>query len=293
MLRKIAIAGVQMYVHPQDLELNLNNMESSLKFIAHSYPFVDLVLFSELALYGAPYPHWRRDAITIPGEWIDRLCQLAKKYQKWLVPGSFYEKEGNKIYNTAVVISPGGKMVARYRKMFPWQPLEKTNPGEAFCVFDIPRIGRLGLCICYDMWFPEVCRTLAWMGAEAVLHPTMTSTNDREQELIISRANAIFNQFYFVDINGTGFGGNGRSLIVDPHGRVLQTVGTEPSILVEILDLEMVQTARRYGVANVSQVLKQFVQLAPAFPVYEQGIKKGDGFKNLGKVTIQKKKVRD
>ena len=293
MNRKIAIASVQMYVHENDVDRNLKAMEQSVHFIARSYPFVEMILFSELALFGAPFPGWKRKAEAIPGPLSDRLSAVAKKYGKWLIPGSLYEKEGDRVYNTALVFGPDGEMKARYRKMFPWQPLEQTTPGQDFCVFDVPQVGRFGLCICYDMWFPEMCRTLAWMGAEVILHPTMTGSMDREQELIIARANAIFNQFYFVDINGTGFGGNGKSLIIDPHGRVLQSVGNEAMTLIEIIDLDEVRTAREYGVANVSQAFKQLAHFNPSFPVYEQGIANGEGFKEwAGGAKIRKKPPR-
>ena len=52
----------------------------------------------------------------------------------------------------------------------------------------------MGLAICYDGFFPEVIRQLAWLGAEVVIQPTLTTTSDREAELIAARANAIFNQ---------------------------------------------------------------------------------------------------
>ncbi len=108
---------------------------------------------------------------------------------KWLLPGSLYELDGDVIYNTAVVISPEGEIVAKYRKMFPWLPYEAgTAAGNEFCVFDIPDVGRFGLMICYDMWFPEVTRTLVWMGAEVILQPTMTPTSDREVELVMAQA---------------------------------------------------------------------------------------------------------
>ena len=121
------------------------------------------------------------------------------------------------MYNTSVVISPDGEIIAKYRKMFPWLPYEAgTAAGDTFCVFDIPNIGRFGLCICYDMWFPEVSRQLAWMGAEAIIQPTLTPTSDRSLELVMARANALFNQCYFFSINGIGEWGGGRSTIIDP-----------------------------------------------------------------------------
>ncbi len=134
-----------------------------------------------------------------------------------------YERADEHVYNTALAISPEGAIVARYRKMFPWLPYEAgRTPGEDLCVFDVPEVGRFGLCTCYDMWFPEVCRSLAWMGAEVIPQPTMTPTSDRAPELALSRANAIFNQCSFISVNGVGPYGGGRSQIIDPDGRVLQ-----------------------------------------------------------------------
>ena len=60
------------------------------------------------------------------------------------------------------MIDPNGNVVGRYRKMFPFQPYENhVEPGTEFLVFDVPDVGRFGVSICYDMWFPETSRTLA------------------------------------------------------------------------------------------------------------------------------------
>ncbi len=82
----------------------------------------------------------------------------------------------------------------------------------------MPGHGRLGLSICYDAWFPEVTRHLAWMGAEVVLNLVKTTTADRAQELVLARANAIVNQVFVVSVNCAGPVGTGQSLIVDPEG---------------------------------------------------------------------------
>jgi predicted amidohydrolase len=99
--------------------------------------------------------------------------------------------------------------------------LERSDPGEEFCVFDIPGKGRCGLCICYDQWFPEVVRSLTWMGAEVIFCPTATYTSDRSLELVLAQANAGVNQVYFLNVNGVGGGGIGQSIFVDAEGRVL------------------------------------------------------------------------
>ncbi len=289
MSRLFSIAGVQFFVQREDLKTNLANMQEAIGFVARNYPYVDLIVFPELALYGAPYPAWKKDALSIPGPEIEALADLARKYRKWLLPGSFYEKSDDGIYNTAVVLSPQGEIAARYRKLFPWQPQEQTLPGREFCVFEVPTVGKFGLCICYDMWVPEVCRTLSWMGAEVILHPTMTTSQDRDQELILTRANAIFNQVYFIDVNGTGWGGNGQSIFVDPHGRVLQQSGETPGVLIETIDLDLVTVAREQGVAGVSQILRQFVHTPLEYPVYKN-IKGGEGFRHLAAPAIVRKK---
>ena len=281
MSNTIGIAGVQMEVVPG--EGNMEKMESYLKRIRKETPWVELVLFSELCVFGN-HPKY---AEPIPGKTTENLCSLAKTYNFWLVPGSINEQTANGIYNTAFVINPAGEIVSRYQKMYPWRPAEKCQAGSEFCVFDIPGRGRFGLCICYDQWFPEVTRQLAWMGAEVILCPTMTSTPDRKQELILCQANAIFNQLYFLNINGLGQGGNGQSLIVDPEGNIIEQAHDEAAILASKLDLETVAKVRENGTMGECQVLKSFKESDFSFPVYSQGTLTGVGFKYLG--PIEKK----
>jgi predicted amidohydrolase len=157
--------------------------------------------------------------VDVPGPLTERLGEIARDNGVWLVPGSVYERgEGDGIHNTCLVLSPEGELAASYRKVFPWQPHESSAPGDRFTTFDVPDVGRIGLSICYDGSFPETCRQLAWMGAEVVLQPTLTTTSDRNQELVMARANAIFNQLYVVSLNAGSPAALGRSLIVDPEG---------------------------------------------------------------------------
>jgi predicted amidohydrolase len=219
----------------------------------------------------------------------ERFCELAKRLDKWLIPGSIYERDGDAVYNTAVAISPEGEIVAQYRKLYPWRPLETTTPGNSgFCVFDIPGVGRFGLCICYDMWFPEVSRTLAWLGAEVILHPSLTSTSDRGAETIIARANAIFNQCYFVDVNISGVYGGGRSQIIDPDGNVLQMATEHEAVLTEVLDLDHVTRTRELGTVGLSQAWKTWRDTPLVFPPYEQPATESPMLSRLGKVRYPK-----
>jgi predicted amidohydrolase len=230
---------------------------------------------------------WKKNSGPVPVPQTDRLCELARKTRQWLVPGSMWEMVDDKMYNTSVVISPDGDIVAKYRKMFPWLPYEAgTAAGDQFCVSDIPNVGRFGLCICYDMWFPEVSRTLAWMGAEVIIQPTLTPTSDRELELVMARANTLFNQCYFVSVNGIGTWGGGRSTIIDPDGRILQQAGTNQTFMTEMLDLDHTTRTREYGTLGLAQTLKQLRDSGHKFPIYGNNETAKGGFDQLGKLQF-------
>ena len=159
MTRLFGIAGVQMSVLPFDAQGTVDKMADVAFNIAKSLPWVNLVVFHELIVPGlvqfltpGDKDWYLKNSETIPGPLTDRLCVLARKTHQWLIPGSMWERDGDKIYNTAIVISPQGEIISKYRKMFPWLPYEAgTSAGNEFCVFDIPDVGRFGLCICYDM----------------------------------------------------------------------------------------------------------------------------------------------
>jgi len=292
MTRLFGIAGVQMSVVPWDADATVTKMAEIVNRIRHSFPWVQMILFHELCVSGlvqfAERPsleQWDRVRQPIPGPLTDRLCAIARAEGKWIVPGSMYERDGNLTYNTSIVISPQGEIVAKYRKIFPWYPFEaESTPGDEFCVFDVPFHGRFGISICYDMWFPEMIRTLAWMGAEVVLHPTMTPTMDRDLELVLSQASAIANQCYFVDINGVGPWGGGKSLMVDPDGRVLHKASTNETIITEMLDLERVTRVREYGNFGLTQTLKHLRDSDIRFPQYQGPFGQGAVFNGLGKL---------
>jgi predicted amidohydrolase len=247
------IAAIQMPV--ESTHENISSMAQHVDALMLRFPSVRMVIFSELAAYGASKAH----AEEIGGPAETAFSELAKRHDIWLVPGTLYERAGKNIYNTAPVINPQGQIIARYRKMFPFQPFETgVDAGSEFCVFDVPDVGRFGVSICYDKWFPETTRTLAMMGAEVILHPTMTDTIDREVELSIARTNAVVNQCYFFDINGVGDGGTGRSLIVGPAGDIIHQAGIGREVMPVEVDLARVRRERVKGLMSLGQPLKSF-----------------------------------
>jgi len=292
MARLFGIAGVQMSVSPWDPDGTIDSMAQIIGHLRKSFPWVEMIVFHELCASGLvqfdqkkTVQQWEYLKEPIPGRFSDRLCSIATKEKCWLVPGSMYELDGDRLYNTSIAISPAGEIVAKYRKIFPWLPFEsEVEAGTEFCVFDVPDVGRFGMMICYDQWFPEMARTLTWMGAEVILHPTMTPTPDRPLELVLSQANAIMNQCYFIDVNGIGPWGGGQSMIIDPDGRVIQQLGTHNSLMIELLDLDRVNITREYGNVGMTQTLKQLRDTKVKFPPYLGEIAEGDGFKKLGEL---------
>lgn len=295
MPRLFGIAGIQMSVAAWDAAATISKMEAAAEQVRVNFPWVQMMVFPELVASGAAtfvnaseVEPWKAIAERIPGPASDRLCEIARSSGTWIVPGSMYETDGEHIYNTALAINPNGEIIAKYRKMFPWLPYEtESTAGDEFCVFDIPGIGRMGLCICYDAWFPEVMRTLAWMGAEVIFHPTLTPTSDRATELILTQANAIFNQCYVVDINGLGPWGGGRSSMVDPEGRVLQQAGEQDMIMTEMLNLDQVQKTREYGTLGLCQTWKQLRTFRGQFPMYGGALADGPIFRGLGDPSLK------
>ena len=275
-----AVAGLQLELAAQD---NLEIVRAEMERLKRRFPWVDMVVLGELSLRGPQ----TSNAEPLPGPLEQSLCQVARDLKLWFVPGSIHERAGDHIYNTAPVIDPSGQVVARYRKMFPFLPYEQgVTPGTEFVVFDVPKVGRFGVSICYDMWFPETTRTLAWMGAEVVIHPTMTNTIDRDLELAIARTNAAVNQCWFVDVNCAGRLGNGRSLVVAPDGSVVHQAGTGYEIVPVEMDLGLVRRSRRRGLLGLGQPLKSFRDSEVVFPQYQPKQASSPTLRQLGAMAV-------
>jgi len=269
MMTPFGVAGLQMFLHHGS---NVEAMRERLNLTMHLYPWVQMVMFSELAVHGPLLQY----AQPLPGTVEQQFQEMAKKHRIWLVNGSMYERFEGAIYNTTSVIDPDGEVVGRYRKMFPFRPLEQgVEAGDKFFTFDVPEVGRFGLLNCYDMWFPETTRQLTSMGAEVILHPVMTHTIDRDVDLAVAHANSAMFQCYVFDVNGLGAGGNGQSAVFDPNGRVLHKSDVTEQIIPIELDLEQVRRSRTNGLRGLGQMVKGFRDRPAEFPVYQQGFDTG------------------
>jgi len=271
--RSLFVAGLQTAGVPGEPEETLVRFEERMRAIRSTFDGVQLVVAPELHLMALPpllEEHKAAPAVTIPGELTERLGRLAQETRLWLIPGSVYERAAEGVYNTAVVLSPAGELVASYRKCFPWQPYETSVPGTRFTCFDIDGIGRFGLAVCHDGVFPEVFRQLAWLGAEAVFQVTLTGTSDREAEVVVVRANAIVNQVCVVNVNAAAPVGNGRSLVVDAEGAVRYEAGEGEELVTAVLDLDGVARVRERGSFGINRLWDEMDRVGPALdlPMY-------------------------
>jgi predicted amidohydrolase len=242
-----------------------------------------MVVLPELCTFGPS----TELAVNMPGEVENCFREAASRNDLWLIPGSIFERCDGEVYNTAPVINPQGEVIARYRKQYPFLPYEKgVSAGEQFVVFDVPGAGRVGVIICYDMWFPEVVRTLAWMGAEAVICPSLTNTIDREVELAISRSNAVTNQLYFLNLNSAGRLAVGQSIFVGPDGQVIHQASVGREIITVEMDFTHVRRVRERGMLGLCQTLKSFRDHKIEFPPYANAQADAGHFGQLGPLHV-------
>jgi formamidase len=261
MARTLGILAAQVRPIAFDPVATLRKLEEETARLARDFRDAQVIVFPELYLTGEdpfagdpPEGFLREAAVDVPGPLTERLGVLATRVGRWLVPGSVLERAGDRIHNTVLAFGPDGELRCRYRKLFPWAPFESTDPGdEPAPTFEIDGVGTVGLMICYDGWFPEVARGLALAGAEVIVQPTLTTTPDREQELLLARANAIVNQVFVINVNAATSVGGGRSIGVDPEGRVLFTLGQTEEFALERVDLDRVADVRTHGTRGVAR----------------------------------------
>jgi N-carbamoylputrescine amidase len=231
-----------------------HNLERSLHFIRRAATEgADLVVLPELANSGCDLGSSERAlalAEEIPSGPTVRAWREAAEASGVCVVGGLLEREGDVLHNSAVLIDPG--LVGRYRKTHLWDREKRLyEPGRELPVFDTP-LGRIGLLICYDVWFPEAVRTLALKGAQMICIPSnapddWVPEHHRRGDLTmlnvhcIAGANA--NRVFVAAANRAGDGYLGRSCVVDVTGGVLALAGASVE---EIVSAEIdVERARR------------------------------------------------
>jgi predicted amidohydrolase len=166
--------------------------------------------------------------------------------------GSFVERAGPDLFNTAVLLDPRGEVAGRYRKIhlfgFGDQESRLLRRGEGVTVVPTP-FGKIGLSICYDLRFPELYRQMLDQGAAIFLVTSAWPRSRRDAWVLFNRARAHENLAYLFSCNCAGvqadheFGGH--SLFVDPLGKVIAEAGDDEMILSAEIDPGAVDRVRR------------------------------------------------
>lgn len=195
-------------------------------------------------------------AESIPGPTVDMLSDWAQRYGAYICGGIPEAGEAGTLYDSSVLVSPQGKLLGKYRKMYLAGAYEKGifKPGVETKVVST-KMGGLGLAICYDQIFPELTRELALEGAEIVLHSSAWSDLPRKMDWgardygVFSTARAMENTVFFVSSNRTGVEGEfrfvGQTRVVAPWGEVLASRNRAEGCVVAQVDLETLQHCRK------------------------------------------------
>ncbi|MFW6043618.1 MAG: carbon-nitrogen hydrolase [Marinilabiliaceae bacterium] len=253
---------------------NINRLEKSIRDLAGKG--AELVVMQELhnSLYFCQTedPHNFNLAESIPGPSTQRFGELAKEVGVVIVTSLFEKRAPGLYHNTAVVLDRDGTLAGKYRKMhIPDDPAyyEKFyfTPGDlGFRVIDTS-VGRLGVLVCWDQWYPEAARLMAMQGADLLIYPTAIgweSTDTPEEQKrqkdawqISQRAHAVANGLPLLSTNRTGHEPDpsdatrgiqfwGGSFVAGPQGEMLiEAPENEEANLIVDIDLEQSEAVRR------------------------------------------------
>ena len=188
------------------------------------------------------------------------LSALSRELGIWIVGGTIPEREGERLYNTCYVYDDQGRQAARHRKIHLFDvnveggqyfmESDTFAPGNDITLLDTPW-GRVGLCVCFDLRFEELCRVMTLRGARMILAPAAfnMTTGPAHWELLF-RQRAVDNQCFTLgcaparDEQGS-YVSYGNSIAVDPWGTVLCRADEKETILYADLDLARVKAVRQ------------------------------------------------
>ena len=231
-------------------------------------------------------------AVSIPGPVTEHYASLAKQHGIVLVTSLFEKRAAGLYHNTAVVFEKDGSIAGRYRKMhIPDDPAyyEKFyfTPGDLGFHPIQTSVGRLGVQVCWDQWYPEGARLMALQGADMLIYPTAigfesTDTPDeqarqREAWITVQRGHAVANGLPVVSVNRVGYEPDpsqqtngiqfwGSSFVAGPQGEILhQASQTEEEVTVVDIDMKRSENVRRWGPFLRDRRIEEFAPLTRRF----------------------------
>jgi len=238
-----------------DIEKNLEIMENLIKNAQEKCNGkLDLIAFPELFITGYNLrDNYSKVAEEIPSSSKAQkgIINLSKKYNVHVATG-IVEKSGKSLFNSAIMIGPEG-YIGHYRKQFlpnfgPFEEKLFFGEGDQTPVFETP-FGKIGVQICYDLFFPETSMGLARNGAELILNLAASPTTSRPLFHRVIPARAIETTCFYAYSNNVGTQGSltfaGESVIVDPRGKTIAEIPSfEEGVIVCELLLEELESFR-------------------------------------------------
>ncbi len=190
---------------------------------------------------------------SINGNFVSTIAKTAKENRIQVI-GSFYEKSRKKdrVYDTSFVINSSGKVISTYRKIHLYDALgfresDKMTSGSKIAKPVKTSLGKIGMMICYDLRFPEMSRSLAAAGSQVLIAPSAWVKGYMKEEhwITINKARAIENGCYVIAPDQVGNIYCGRSLVVDPFGKILLDMKKKQGIGFVEIDLNKVKQTRK------------------------------------------------
>lgn len=212
-----------------DIDRQINEIVKTIHSLKAGYPGVELIVFPEYSTQGLNTKKWMTEEflVDVPGKETEIYGKACKEAGVWGVFG-FIERnpDGGRPYDTAVIINPEGKIALKYRKLFPWTPIEPWAPGNlGMPVCDGPAGSKLAVCICHDGMIPELAREAAYKGCNVYIRISGYSTQVNDQWILTNRANAWNNLMYTASVNLAGYDGTfyyfGEGQVCDIDGHTV------------------------------------------------------------------------
>jgi predicted amidohydrolase len=213
----------------------------------------DLVILPEIWNIGfMSFDQYVKAAEDINGPTITLLKALAQKTQVFLHTGSFVEKQDDQYFNTSLLLSPKGEIIAKYRKIHLYgynsKETQILSPGKEVVVADTP-LGKIGMATCFDLRFPELFRAMVDKGAEIFLISSAWPYPRLEPWIMLNRVRALENQCFLISANSAGINCGsqfaGHSMVIDPWGTILAGAGDEEMIVKTQFDPQEVKNSRK------------------------------------------------
>lgn len=223
--RKVNIASVNLY--PRKSGSKQASLDAFARVVREKVPSgADLILLPEGITVAGTGKSYLEVASTVPGPDTEFLGKLAREKNAYIAAG-IYERVGDAVYNTSVLIDRKGSLVGKYRKVYlPREELEGgITPGDGFPVFETD-FGRVGMMICYDVFFPDPARALAAQGADLILLPIW----DGPEQLSVARA---LENNVFLAVSSYGH----PTCILNPNGNVIATAPDDGTVAYATIDL--------------------------------------------------------